>query len=400
MIVKITKGLFLIVVLELILGGGRLISFGPVSLRMILFSLSIGVSLLLIIKGERIPVKYSYLIMVYTLMLLAGSWVGFARGGDLKLIWEDVKPLLFFYLLPFFHFTITNKGDVVRISKIIMTCSVILAITFITIIFLMAIDIIPFLDFYRITASTDEFFYRGEYTFFYKGFIYLCIGFIFFHMLHSKEKWWWLLLLAVAIMLTFTRGLILALCLVYIMHYFNKRNYFKVAIVTLVSAAILLYGRYIYSTVSKSLYTITVNETLKSKPALSGKLLGDREYSDNERKAQILQVVDSVTFISALIGHGFGNGVSSRPVHMEISYLEIFHKQGISGILCWGFIFSCLVVSYRNAKKYSPTLAHTFFYSSLFVFFQSLTNQYMNNPIGLGMIMLSQVSLDQLATSK
>jgi hypothetical protein len=79
---------------------------------------------------------------------------------------------------------------------------------------------------------------------------------------------------------------------------------------------------------------------------------------------------------------------------MEISYLEIFHKQGILGLIFWSYVFTLLVKRYLSAKK--TDVAHAFFYGTLFVFFQSLTNQFINNPIGLSMLLVTLVVLDVL----
>jgi hypothetical protein len=159
---------------------------------------------------------------------------------------------------------------------------------------------------------------------------------------------------------------------------------------------------------SKQLYSMTIEKDLEEYQRVNGKLLakdlaihdqikeellGDRKFSDNERKQQFIQVANAATLPTAVWGHGFGTGVESRPVHMEISYLEIFHKQGIIGIACWIIILFSLVKSYKSLPSKSG-MSNAFFLAALFVFFQSLTNQYINNPIGLGMILISMVSLD------
>ena len=79
---------------------------------------------------------------------------------------------------------------------------------------------------------------------------------------------------------------------------------------------------------------------------------------------------------------------------MEISYLEIFHKQGIVGLACWSVILFSLIKLYKAGARDETSIRTVFFLSGLFVFFQSLTNQYINNPIGLGMILIVIVSLN------
>ena len=116
--------------------------------------------------------------------------------------------------------------------------------------------------------------------------------------------------------------------------------------------------------------------------------------SDIIRKKQFHQVLERVNFESALVGHGFGIGVPIRPVHMEVAYLEIFHKQGLVGIAFWVFIFVWIGFKYIRVRNHRESaLATVFTMGSCFVFVQSITNQYLNNPIGMTMILLAIVAL-------
>ena len=396
MLNKITHGLLLLLLLELFLGGGgRLTAIGPISLRMILFSAAMVVTLIHIAKGAQIDKKYLNLMGLFTMMLIIGVAIGFIVGAEKKMLWEDVKPLLFFYLLPFFSIAISKEGDLNKIARIILYTAGVMAFLFLSILILFWSGAIKVIDFYNFTNTTGEFFFRGEFTLFYKGFIYLCIGFLFAHLMGEKKHRWLLPILAAAIVLSFTRGLIFALGLSYSVYYFFiKRSYQTTIAALIVCLFIGIYGGKFYTLLSKQLYSVLFIEDLPpGHERIKEELLGDRKFSDNERKRQFIQVASAATLPTAVWGHGFGTGVESRPVHMEISYLEIFHKQGIIGIACWLIILFSLVKSYRSLPVKSG-LSNAFFLSALFVFFQSLTNQYINNPIGLGMILISMVSLD------
>jgi len=331
---------------------------------------------------------------MFTIMLLIGVTIGLIVGADKKMLWEDVKPLLFFYLLPFFSIAISNEDDLKKIGKTILYSAGIMALIFLMLLVLFWTGVIKFNDFYNLTNSTGEFFFRGEFSLFYKGFIYLCIGLLFAHLIGEKKYWWLLPILSVAIVLSFTRGLIVALGLSYFIYYlFIKRSYSATLVTIIISLITVFYGGKFYALISSQLYSATFEKKLPEHESIKGTLLGDREFSDNERKRQIIQVANAATIPTTVWGHGFGTGVESRPVHMEISYLEIFHKQGIIGIVCWLIIFFSLVKSYVDLPEKSG-MSNAYFLAALFVFFQSLTNQYINNPIGLGMILISIVSLD------
>jgi hypothetical protein len=258
-----------------------------------------------------------------------------------------------------------------------------MAVVFLGILVAIHSGIIPFLSFYHTVLDTGEFFFRGELTFFYKGFLYLCIGLIF--LLEDKGRKWQIFVVVTAILLTVTRGFWLSLLLTYGAYYavFSTKK-IRAAILIVTASVLLIFGQDLIVTVSK-----TVDQEVHSRgnDAARPYLFGDRTHSDNERMRQIFQVRERVTPTSAIIGHGFGQGIAIRPIHMEISYLEIFHKQGIIGLAVWAAIFAYGVRQFLRLR--SDPYSVPFFLSFVFVFIQSLSNQFINNPIGLFMIIIT-----------
>jgi hypothetical protein len=105
--------------------------------------------------------------------------------------------------------------------------------------------------------------------------------------------------------------------------------------------------------------------------------------------------VDAITPTSIVMGHGFGEGVRVRDNHLEIIYLEIFHKQGLIGLTFWVFILFYIGLLYFNCKRLGyEKKARPFLLAALFIYIQSATNPYLTNSIGLNMIMISIVSLN------
>ena len=98
-----------------------------------------------------------------------------------------------------------------------------------------------------------------------------------------------------------------------------------------------------------------------------------------------------------IVGNGLGVGVKERPVHMENSYLEIFHKQGILGMLWWGSMCLFLITRYRKARHTNYKYAQPLLLSACFVAFESLTNPFINNPIGIFVWLIALVGLDVLS---
>lgn len=366
-------------------GGGRFTAWGPISLRMVLFSGALVMVIISILKKDKVPNETLKLILLFFLTISIGLIVGLMNGAETRLWWEDIKPLLYFLALPFFGLAIKTQADIVRTARIIKICAVALAAGFLIIIPLLHFNILPFTTLYAANLHTEELFFRGKLTFFYKGFLYLSIGIIFFRFSDTKPNYFLIAVLFIAVILSFTRGFIVALCLTFVFYFFYNRFLLKAFSLLAISLLIGFYGREVISNTSE-----WINTSQVSNP----NLLGDRGYSDDQRFIQLGEVIDYSTFSSVLIGHGFGRGVPSRPIHMEISYLEFFHKQGLIGLTFWGIIAWTIWKTYRSAVP--SGLADAFFLSATFVFLQSATNQYVNNPIGLSMVLLSIVCLSKL----
>ena len=215
--------------------------------------------------------------------------------------------------------------DVRLIVKLIKFSAVVLSVTYLTLMILIKLKIIPFPSVFGLVSSTEEFFFRGEFAFFYKGFIYICVGVIFFATSEKISKVI-IFVLLLSVVFTFTRGFLVALMMTYIFHLvFIKKSALRLILLTfLLTIIVALLWEFIYAKI-------------------------DRGQSDSMRVRQIEEVMTAVTPISALIGHGFGNGVPSRPERMEIVYLEAFHKQGIIGLLFWALVILFSWLLYRRA---------------------------------------------------
>ena len=359
--------LLVAVVSEICLGGGgRLTAWGFVSLRMVLFCLAMMVTAILLIRGERMPREYRFLVLLFIGISGIGIVVGLTNGAEFSFWWEDIKPLLYFLMLPFFHFAMKDGRTVALSATTIKTISLVLAGAFFITLAAIHGGLIPFQSFYRPAVATTEFFFRGEVTFFYKGFLYLCVGAIFLYFTGSRSKGLWISVLFLAILLSFTRGFLFALGATYCLYFILKAKPIKAVAGAMAAAVIIIFGQSAISSLSREINELK-NGNRQS--ALAGTLLGDRSYSDSERRKQIEQVFARVTPQSLIVGHGFGRGIPSRPVHMEISYLEIFHKQGILGLAFWGYLLYALWVRYR--KRPDTAIRSAFFFSAVFLFFFS-----------------------------
>ncbi|MBI2966569.1 MAG: hypothetical protein HYY40_01985 [Bacteroidetes bacterium] len=378
---KINRFLFIAVLLELFMGGGgRITEFGFLTLRMILFFLMIAINIPVFLISKKINKYVIELMMIFTLYLIFYCTIGFFNNISFAKIFEDIKPLTYFYSMLFFYNNINEWSDIKYIIKILKISSLIMAVVYIFIYFIMNLGIVDFSTIYSALSISDEFYFRGEHAFFYKGFFYLCIGFIFFVSENNVSSKYLSILIFIAIILTFTRGFILSLIVSYIiLELFFK----KVSVKTLF---ILVFNIFILVMIFSFFTTQEI---------------GDKTVSDNIRLTTIRQVYETTGFVSSFIGHGFGQGVAIRKIHMEISFLEIFHKQGLFGLFLWLYIFVLIVKFYnQTVKNKNNYYAKPLLISSIFVYVVSFTNPFINNPIGMSMLIISMIGLNILGNER
>jgi uncharacterized membrane protein len=375
-LVSVIRVLYYIVLIELIIGGsGRIFEIGPITLRMVLFGVCVVFSLFYNIKYKGTNTEIINIQIAFLFLLALGTIVGILNDADLGLIFEDLKPLLFFFLFNFFYISINSISDIKKTITIIKYSALFLATSYIILVILLTFNIINFTSFYQL-ADSGDFMFRTTNMFFYKGFLYLGIGFLFYLVEPNIKNKLISLFFFITLCLTLTRGFIImsfSVALLYIL-FINNNKWSKISL----SAGMLVTAVYAIPIITQ--------------------LMGNRDESNNIRFTQIDQVLSKISGISIFTGHGFGIGVPIRPMHMEISYLEIFHKQGILGIVFWIGLLAVMIIRYTKMKnKYNKHLALPFLLSCIFIYLQSLTNPYMNNPIGLTMILISYVIIYKLS---
>lgn len=377
----VRRGVLSLILLEVFLGGGgRLIDVGALSIRMYIFLFAMFLGVIFLIAKPILKVHVLAILITGVIVISLGVIVGYINHHETGLIFQDVKPLLFLYSLLFMPFLIRNSSDVDLIVKLLRISAITLALGYLVVLGLIHTKTIAFRPFYNWTYRTQEFFFRGEFAFFYKGFFFMCVGIFFYRWKDGFKSKAAILTILAAILLTFTRGFIATFFIVAVIYLFFIRK--RVIYILVFSLLTIIAGPIIWSFVS--------NEGLV-----------DRQTSNNNRIAQIIEVGEEVTLSSAFIGHGFGKNIASRQdLHIEIAYLEIIHKQGIVGLLFWIFLFYVMFVTYRKAVKVHPDKATPFFLAVLFAYIQSLTNPFVNNPLGITLLVISLLCLDILQSEQ
>lgn len=360
--------LLLATIIELLLcGSGQVIHIvGNLTARMVFFLLIFIFCIVSINSINKYLNKIDiYTIAFYSILFSVSIGIALISNSNTSYIFEDIKPLSYFFIFPFFLYYIKNERVVLKIRQIIKYVSLSMAILYLVyIIMIKYFGLIDFATFYQSMETESDFMFRGDQgEVFYKGFVFLPIGLIFWF---AEKKWIPCILLIIAIYYTMTRGF-------YVMSFLGVCYYMFIQIkdarlkLVLVFSCIILGGFII----SSGLFDMGE----------------DRAHGDEMRIVTFYQVRDKVTFFSLFIGHGFGVGVPFRPIHMENSFLEIFNKQGLIGILFWTFFLSMII--FYTIKSSNKKISIVFCIGAILIYVQSLFNPYVTNPIGIGYLLIA-----------
>lgn len=388
---SLSKTFFLILLLEVFLGGaGRLTTFGPLTLRMYLFILGMILFIFFFFfAGKKLMNTTITFMGMYLAIMTIGIICGLWNSTDYSYLLADVKMLSFFLILPLFDMMIRDQKMVERIIRLLKISTLIMAIAYLIFLVILHLEIIPFLTLYDAMSKPeyfDEFGFRGQSAVIYKGFIFMCVGYFFF--LFNKRSFKnnvQIILVFSAILLTLARAYILLIFLLTLFPIVHK---------------------FLFARKNKILNMVVISVVIITAIALVPTLLeiiGDKSTSDNIRVVQLRQVAEMINPISLFIGHGFGVGVPIRPGHMEIMYLEIFHKQGVLGLAFWFFILTYILFKYNRHRTYckkhnieSPIDVRPFVYGTIFLYLQSLFNPYLTNSMGMTFLFITLIVFERL----
>src|SRR5918996_316270 len=317
------------VLLELILlGSGRLVELGPLTLRMWLFGAALGFTAMALLVGSTVHREIVLLILGFLALTATSATVGLLNRAPPDQVADDVKPLLFFLGLLFFHIAIRDQRQVTTIARLIKGGALTLAIGYLAILALTVLGVLPFSAIYALLSQSREFAFRGEEGFFYKGFLYLGIGLCFFFPERGLGAKAASLLLLVAIAASLTRGLLLAAAGVLVLAGLVQRMSplrTQVFLLALPAAAVAAW------------------------PWFLG-IFGSRVASDAIRLHDVRVIQESASAGSFFLGHGLGTMVGAR-ARIEASYLEIFHQQGLLGLTFWMVVLLMIARDYLNALR-------------------------------------------------
>ena len=363
--------------------------FGSFTLRMINFFIGVGISAYLFIRTDDFPKSILAFMIAYIFLTALSFMLVYIFDSDPVYVMVDFKPLTYFLILLFFYYMMTSELMVKRVLDILLLCVKIMTVLYL--IYMTLTDVLGLFSmqgyYYHAVDDSGSFMFRGVgSSLFYKGFVFLPIGALGFF---RRKQYVWMFLTIVAIYFTYTRGLYILLAFGILAFYLKTHEVNIYKIVALMLVILLLYE------VAEVLELFSFDYTY----------LENRDESDQVRLITINEVFDRVTWWSFFVGHGFGQGVPERPAHMEISYLDIFHHQGIFGLAFWiALLYAILAYGNAVVGKYKEEAAF-FMTVTMMIYLQSCFNPYINNSIGMGIVLLSyaicyRLSQDEYFTSR
>lgn len=351
----------LIIMYELILGGGgRLFNFGFFSPRMFVFVLAIFISICFFLKRNKVAIDifiYNFALLTY---LSCSILIGFLNGNTLSNIFVDIKPLAYLFLLNYIYITPYIENNILKVIKI---SSLILGGCYFLVLIVMRFHIVSFDTIYLLN-KTGEFYFRGQSGFVYKGFLYLLLGVILFLFEKENKKRNFLIFccLFVCLYFTYARGYIITFFVILLFKWMLDSNIkSKIAIFT--SMLILPVLIYFYM----SSFT-------------------DRGNSDSFRLNDLITLYHHFSDLGNLvIGSGFGSYIGNRQ-QVEYSLLDILFKSGFIGLFFWLSLYLYIFISYF---KFKSDFSLMLLLLTTATYVQSSFNPYINNPIGMFIIMVS-----------
>jgi hypothetical protein len=378
------RALFSVSLMELLLGGGgRLVAVGPVSLRMVLFCMCLGATLLAVLFPRRRADGLLFallLVLAYLVIHVGALFVGAAYSGDTPKIFTEFQQSLYWLAAPFFALMIQTEDDARKAARLVLVAGIVLACVYIGILAGLLTGVLPLGLLKSVVEKSGEFLFRSGEFFVYKGFLYLGIAIVFLVALRPRFWRTLVVLVGTAMVLTFTRGFLVSACASVLAMLCTQRRW-KVAVPALVLMASAVAFIWVYA------------------PSADESAASRYEASSNQRLDDLAYIRDHISAKTFLIGEGYASLINNRYL-IENTFLWALWKLGTLGLLFWLTPFVlCFHYYLKIPNRAANPLASAFMFGTVLVYLQTNTNPYLNNPIGLSFIILALFSLRTLSRS-
>ncbi|MGG7619617.1 hypothetical protein [Bacillus coreaensis] len=397
-------------------GGGRLIDFGFLSIRQVLFIGLILIFLIRIMKEKAYlnmevntffrmdPISIGVYLLIASFLFSAVN--GFINGNPPSIIVMDffrVSLIVAYFPLAFYVSEKRFSKD--RIIQLLKKSAFLVAIFTIMIALLgktvFSANFDEYKDFWK-SIMNDDLLFRLSHSVFYKSHFFVLIGLVLslndvLSKRFTKLDVFNIVLGSLSIFWSDTRGLSIALMasiflivvidlLVFIQPIIGWKNKFIAAVRN---------GELIKKTIVLIVITISVpilyHYTTLERFAQTENSIDSGEVQDTSVGARVEFLLDAKRILldgpaPFLIGEGYGTSIAGRIDGIEMSFLDIWIEQGAIGLMVWLFLCFIVFYNYYHAYRTGEKLS-TLDRSLLGAFFGMLLltniNPFINNPIGM-----------------
>ncbi len=440
---KAAEIFILLFVAECTLGSsGRWLTVGPLSIRIILFIIAFVLSLPYVFaRFKETFLNFSVIsTLIFGLYFAVSIALGIKNGNNFGFIAADVTTFMSLALFPGFLAVMCNKRAVERAVNIIFYASGVLSVVVIVLHIIMAfsekniiVAINNFLNAYSLGGFANL--STGIHRIYLRSEIFLQVAIIYgiWLLFKTKDKFLkWLIsflegCLFCAVILSYTRGFWFGLAVAAVILLIVSIKYFKQYLKV---TACMLCAFIAFSFLSSALYggpfvaaevvnrfnpnLIVISGTGNNAADIEDDLGNtDSAVSDedaaaaNVRQETLIALKEEIAKKS-LLGHGLGKNLDSvrDDGRTEYMYLDIILKMGTLGILLFitvffGFI-GVQISSYLKKRKKgvlnweSATVRNLFLTTGyLSVAVTSFFNPFLNNPMGIMLLLLTATAVYQ-----
>jgi hypothetical protein len=429
---RFEKILLTILFVELFVGGGgRLIDFGVLSIRQVLFLLLMVTFVYRIVKEKayfnkdiNTLIRFNPVtIGVYALIawFVVSAAIGFINDHPVSIIVMDFFRVSYVALyFPLAYYISNERFTLSRIITLLKYSALAVAIFTITVDLLgktvFAADFYPFYVFMN-TIMNDDLFFRPSNGVFYKSHFFVLIGLILSlnHLLNKNYRKLDIaivILSSISILWSETRGFLLAFMLSVLMiiildvkvivdpikglsRKFKKLLQSQQFIKKFVMCVIVLVAvPFMYKYMTLERFEVA---TVEHPP--DAEVEEQPEVNDVSVNARMEFIVASKEILVQpaylIFGTGYGSGVAGRTDGLEMSFLDILVEQGIIGLAIWCFLFLIIYLNYYYAYKKGQkltTLEVSLLSAFMGVLLLTNINPFINNPIGISFFLIMLVA--------
>lgn len=426
------KFLIYVIIIETILGGaGRYFTVGSLSIRMILYAVTIFIFILCLIKDRKnIFINFKTMDINLKLIILFGIWIIFsAMNGyyvsknSLSEIMRDLTGYASFALVFVFSYALDSKRDVNCITKIVAVCVVIQASAIVLIHYGLGIGI---LEFNSLNAYLQSIYIGNigliapdSVRIFFKSSIYLQVGFIILLEMVTREiskkkriiMCIELVIVTYAIILSFTRGFWIAAFVTTLIYIILKRpkrilkttSIILCGVILMLGLSMVVFGNtnIVYSIASRAgLAHVKQDVATKKVVAIdSGEVVDlSLDYRNKLKNAMFARIEKR-----PILGNGFGvviTEIGQKVSHSEYMFYDIWVEMGLIGLGIYISMFIALLIKWLSIRKKQVSINELHYLDEymialLGVIFTSSLNPFLNSPLGITylIIVISSINI-------